>query len=106
MTFSGVAACRAGILQLYSTPLYTPRRTPLLAKRDRVTGKVPHGPEEGVRDWRMQDGATRCAVRSMGVKGFPLTMGVWQGVAMDSLKYYSGPPCPTLLRPFEHPTLQ
>jgi hypothetical protein len=26
-------------------------------------------------------------------------MGVWQGVAMDSLKYHSGPPCPTHLRP-------
>jgi hypothetical protein len=22
-------------------------------------------------------------------------MGVWQGVAMDSLKYHQGPPCPT-----------
>jgi hypothetical protein len=26
-------------------------------------------------------------------------MGVWQGVVMDSLKYYPGPHCPTLLRP-------
>jgi hypothetical protein len=26
-------------------------------------------------------------------------MGVWQGVAMDSLKLHPGPPCPTLLRP-------
>jgi hypothetical protein len=26
-------------------------------------------------------------------------MGVWQGVAMDSLKFHPGPPCPTLLRP-------
>jgi hypothetical protein len=25
-------------------------------------------------------------------------MGVWQGVAMDSLKYLSVPPCPTLLQ--------
>jgi hypothetical protein len=25
------------------------------------------------------------------------SMGVWQGVAMDSLKYRQGPPCPTLL---------
>jgi hypothetical protein len=27
------------------------------------------------------------------------SMGVWQGVAMDSLKYHQGPSCPTLLRP-------
>jgi hypothetical protein len=26
-------------------------------------------------------------------------MGVWQGVAVDYLKFYPGPPCPTLLRP-------
>jgi hypothetical protein len=26
-------------------------------------------------------------------------MGVWQGVAMDSLKFYLSPSCPTLLRP-------
>jgi hypothetical protein len=26
-------------------------------------------------------------------------MGVWERVAMDSLKYHYGPPCPTLLRP-------
>jgi hypothetical protein len=26
-------------------------------------------------------------------------MGVWQGVAMDSIKFHLGPPCPTLLRP-------
>jgi hypothetical protein len=26
-------------------------------------------------------------------------MGVWQGVAMDSLKYHSDPPCHTLPRP-------
>jgi hypothetical protein len=26
-------------------------------------------------------------------------MGVWQGVAMDSLKFYLGLPCPTFLRP-------
>jgi hypothetical protein len=26
-------------------------------------------------------------------------MSVWQGVAKDSLKYHSGPPCPILLRP-------
>jgi hypothetical protein len=26
-------------------------------------------------------------------------IGVWQGVAMDSLKLHPGPPCPTLLRP-------
>jgi hypothetical protein len=24
------------------------------------------------------------------------TMGMWQGVAMDSLKFHPGPPCPTL----------
>jgi hypothetical protein len=26
-------------------------------------------------------------------------MGLWQGVAMDSLKFHPGLPCPTLLRP-------
>jgi hypothetical protein len=26
-------------------------------------------------------------------------MGVWQGVALDTLKFYLGPPCPTLLCP-------
>jgi hypothetical protein len=32
-------------------------------------------------------------------------MGVWQGVAMDSLHFYSGPPCPTL-RPADGPALK
>jgi hypothetical protein len=27
------------------------------------------------------------------------SIGVWQGVAMDALKFYSDPPCPTVLRP-------
>jgi hypothetical protein len=27
------------------------------------------------------------------------SIGVWHGVAMDSLKYHPGPSCPTLLRP-------
>jgi hypothetical protein len=27
------------------------------------------------------------------------SMGVFQGVAMDALKYHPGPPCPTLLHP-------
>jgi hypothetical protein len=37
---------------------------------------------------------------------------VWQGVAMDFLKFFQDPPCPTLLRPaavfypFGHPTLR
>jgi hypothetical protein len=34
------------------------------------------------------------------------TMGVWQGVAMDSLKYHLGPPCPTLLCPAGGPPLK
>jgi hypothetical protein len=29
----------------------------------------------------------------------PTFMGVWQGVAMDSLKFHPGLPCPTFLRP-------
>jgi hypothetical protein len=29
----------------------------------------------------------------------PSKRGIWRGVAMDSLKYYQGLPCPTLLRP-------
>jgi hypothetical protein len=32
-------------------------------------------------------------------------MGVWQGVAMDSLKFHLGLPCPTLLRPVGGPPL-
>jgi hypothetical protein len=28
-------------------------------------------------------------------------MGIWLGVAMDCLKFYMGPPCPTALRPAE-----
>jgi hypothetical protein len=28
-----------------------------------------------------------------------MSMGVWQGMVMDSLKLHPGPPCPTLLRP-------
>jgi hypothetical protein len=32
-------------------------------------------------------------------------MGVWQGVAMDSLKFYQGPPQPTLLHPAGGPPL-
>jgi hypothetical protein len=35
---------------------------------------------------------------------FPLLcMGVWQGVAMDSLKFHPGPPFPTLLCPVGGP---
>jgi hypothetical protein len=33
-------------------------------------------------------------------------MGVWQGVAMDSVKFHSGPPCLTLLRPAGRPPLK
>jgi hypothetical protein len=29
----------------------------------------------------------------------PTRIGVWQGAAMDSPKFYLGPPCPTLLCP-------
>jgi hypothetical protein len=32
-------------------------------------------------------------------------MGVWQRVAMDSLKFHPGLPCPTLLRPAGGPYL-
>jgi hypothetical protein len=35
-----------------------------------------------------------------------LAMGVWPGVAMDSLKFHLGPPCPTLLRPAGRPPLK
>jgi hypothetical protein len=28
-----------------------------------------------------------------------IDMGIWQGVARDSLKYHLGPPCPTFLYP-------
>jgi hypothetical protein len=33
-------------------------------------------------------------------------MGVWQGVAMDSLKFHLGLPCPTLLCPAGRPPLK
>jgi hypothetical protein len=33
-------------------------------------------------------------------------MGVWQGVAMDSLKFHPGLPCFTLLRPVGGPLLK
>jgi hypothetical protein len=33
-------------------------------------------------------------------------MGVWQGVATDSLKYHPGPPSLTLLRPAVEPPLK
>jgi hypothetical protein len=33
-------------------------------------------------------------------------VGVWQGVAMNSLKFYSGLPCPALLRPAGGPPLE
>jgi hypothetical protein len=33
-------------------------------------------------------------------------MGVWQGMAMDSLNFHLGPPCPTLLRPAGGPSLK
>jgi hypothetical protein len=34
------------------------------------------------------------------------TKGVWQGVALDSLKFHPGLPCPTLLRPAGGPPLK
>jgi hypothetical protein len=33
-------------------------------------------------------------------------MGVWQGVAVDSLKLHLGPPCLTLLHPAGRPSLK
>jgi hypothetical protein len=33
-------------------------------------------------------------------------MGVWQGVAMESLKFHLGLPCSTLLRPVGGPSLK
>jgi hypothetical protein len=32
-----------------------------------------------------------------------MAMGAWQGVARDSLKFHSGMPCSTLLRPGSGP---
>jgi hypothetical protein len=37
------------------------------------------------------------------IKYWVLSMGVWQGVAKDYLKYEPGPPCPTLLLPTSMP---
>jgi hypothetical protein len=34
------------------------------------------------------------------------SMRVWQGVAMDSLKFHPGLPCPILLRPADEPSLK
>jgi hypothetical protein len=34
-----------------------------------------------------------------GIGGNMLCMGVWQGVAMDCLKFHPDPLCPTLLHP-------
>jgi hypothetical protein len=33
-------------------------------------------------------------------------MSIWQGVAMDSLNFHPGLPCPTLLRPVDGPPLK
>jgi hypothetical protein len=33
-------------------------------------------------------------------------MGVWQGVAIDSLKYHQSPPCPIFLCPAGRPSLE
>jgi hypothetical protein len=44
-----------------------------------------------------QAGKSRAGVDGMGVR---------QGVAMDSLKFYPGPICPTLLRPAGGPPLK
>jgi hypothetical protein len=35
-----------------------------------------------------------------------LHLGIWQGVAMNSLKFFPGPPCLTILRPAGGPTLK
>jgi hypothetical protein len=35
-----------------------------------------------------------------------LFIGVWHGVAVDSLKFHPGPPCPTLLCPVDGPVLE
>jgi hypothetical protein len=35
-----------------------------------------------------------------------MTIGIWQGVAMDSLKFYPVPPCPALLCPVGGPPLK
>jgi hypothetical protein len=51
---------------------------------------------------RLADGFSGWKVREL-VDG---DMGVWQGVAMDSLKYHWGQPCPTLLRPASRPSLR
>jgi hypothetical protein len=40
------------------------------------------------------------------MKGIPAAMFVWQGVAMDPLKFHTGPPCPTLLCPAGMPPLK
>jgi hypothetical protein len=34
------------------------------------------------------------------------SMGVWKGVAMDSLKFHLGLPCPTFLHPMGGPLLK
>jgi hypothetical protein len=44
--------------------------------------------------------------REIKMNGIPATMFKWQGVAMDPLKFHTGPPCPTLLCPVGRPPLK
>jgi hypothetical protein len=45
----------------------------------------------------------QCTLDTLCRKPMLTTMGVWQGVAMDSLQFHRDPPCPTLLRPADRP---
>jgi hypothetical protein len=39
-------------------------------------------------------------------QSYPVYMGAWQGVAMDSLKFHPGPPCQTILHHADGPPLK
>jgi hypothetical protein len=50
-----------------------------------------------IGDWCVVWSATRRGLKSTTGAPQPPPMGVWEGVAMDSLKYHLGLPCPTFL---------
>jgi hypothetical protein len=60
----------------------------------------------GCPTWPITCVVVQCRERGLG-REFKVTMGIWEGVAMDSLKFHPGPPpCPTLLRPAGGPPLK
>jgi hypothetical protein len=100
-------------------PLDTPRRTPMLLKRhlfslgfdsvfvwisDSASYKILRDEEKAEEVWR--ENGRRGGRRGDEDRDLMRTRGVWQGVAMDSLKFHPSPPCPTLLSPAGGPPLK